>query len=105
MDRIEISDLRDKFLLCRGLGHSWDDNPNGEVDSELFRQSTAAVALRCVRCKTERFDYLDSNLEVFQRYYRYPDYYTTIPGYTRPDIRAEMMSRSLLIRRRRNGKR
>jgi hypothetical protein len=102
---MEIHELTDKFLMCRALGHSWDDNPNPEIDSELYHTSRAAAFLRCVRCHTERFDYLDQELKVFYRYYRYPKKYTTIPGYTRPDVRAEMLSRSLLIRSRRNGKR
>jgi hypothetical protein len=104
-EKLEIHELTDKFLMCRMLGHSWDDNPNGEVDSEYFRHSKGALALRCTRCRTERYDYLDNSMQVFQRYYKYPKRYTTIPGYTRPDVRAEMLSRSLLIRGRRNGKR
>lgn len=102
---MEIHELTDKFLACRGLGHSWDDNPNGEVDSELFRSSIGVLMLRCTRCRTERYDYLDREFQVFKRYYVYPKNYTTIPGYQRTDVRAEMLSRSLLIRARRNGRR
>jgi hypothetical protein len=104
-EQMEIHELTDKFLTCRALGHAWDDNPTAEVDGTLFKSSHGALALRCTRCRTERFDYLDNTMQVFQRYYRYPKRYTTIPGYTRPDVRAEMLSRSLLIRARRNGKR
>lgn len=102
---LEIHQLTDKFLTCRMLGHAWDDNPNGEVDSQLFKESYAMAMLRCIRCKTERYDYLDNTLQVSYRYYKYPARYTTIPGYTRPDVRAEMLNRSLLLRSRRNGKR
>lgn len=104
---VAISDLRDAFVLCRTLGHAWDDNPGAEVDSALFRSSRGALALRCSRCATERFDYLNASLEVWQRYYRYPPHYTAIPGEgTRPNLRAELLRRSLLIRghRSRNGK-
>jgi hypothetical protein len=106
-DRITIQDLRDSYLLCRTLGHNWDENPSAEVDSDLFRAARGGVFLRCTRCRTERFDYLDYELQVFARYYRYPKNYTTIPGYTRVDLRAECFSRSILIRKarqRRNGK-
>lgn len=102
----DITELRDEFVLCRGLGHSWDDNPTGEVDSTLFRSSIGALALRCVRCGTERFDYVNDEFRVWQRYYRYPDKYRTVPGHgTRPNLRGEMYRRSLLIRRLRNGRR
>lgn len=97
---VEITELQDRYLLCRSLGHAWDDYPNGEVDSQLFKSSTGAMVLRCTRCRTERYDYLDKQLQVSNRYYKYPARYTTIPGYKRPDLRAEMLSRSLLIRRR-----
>lgn len=102
---LEIHELTDKYLTCRMLGHAWDDYPNGEVDSDLFRKSRAVATLRCTRCRTERYDYLDKTLQVAYRYYKYPPRYTTIPGYTRPDVRAEMLHRSLLLRSRRNGKR
>jgi len=108
MERVSIQELRDEFVVCRGVGHSWDDNPTADVDSELFRTASGALALRCVRCGTERFDYIGNDMTVFRRYYRYPELYRSIPGEgSRPNLRAEMLRRSLLIRsarRRRNGK-
>jgi hypothetical protein len=99
IDRIHIEELADAFVICRGLGHSWDDNPGAEIDSDLWRISTGALALRCTRCGAERFDYINSEMSVFQRYYRYPPRYTTVVGEgKRPNLRGEMLRRSLLIR-------
>ena len=80
IEYMQITGLRNEFVLCRTLGHSWDDNPNAEVNSDLYRASTGALFLRCTRCTTERFDYIGSDMQVFQRYYRYPDHYKTVPG-------------------------
>jgi hypothetical protein len=98
---MHVSDLQDAFLVCRTIGHAWDDNPHAEVDSDLFKASRGCLALRCTRCFTERFDYLDNQMAVFQRYYRYPQGYEGIKGEERfaPALRAEMFSRSLLIRK------
>ena len=103
---MDVHDIRDEFVICRGIGHSWDDNPNGEVANELFRSSIGAMCLRCVRCGTERFDYINDEFRVWQRYYRYPPNYSTIPGRgNRPNLRSELYRRSLLIRKLRNGRR
>ena len=97
---MDVADLTDAYVICRTLGHSWDDNPTAAVDSDLFRAAHAMLALRCTRCATERFDYIDRAMAVFKRYYRYPARYKTIPGQgTRPNLRAELVSRSLLVRR------
>jgi hypothetical protein len=106
MERITIEQLQDEYVVCRTIGHSWDDNPSAKVDSDLFKSSTGCLVLRCVRCTTERFDYLNADMRVFQRYYRYPQHYTTVTGIKKPDFRQEMWKRSLLLRkpRRRNGK-
>lgn len=104
--RVDIRELIDEYVVCRTIGHSWDDNISGEVDGELARSATGVLALRCVRCTTERFDYIDGEMQVFQRYYRYPQQYASIPGQgTRPNLRGELLRRSVLIRRYRNGRR
>lgn len=100
-----ITDLEDSYVVCRTLGHSWDENLTAELDGQLWKASTAGMALRCTRCFTERFDYIGNDLQVFQRYYRYPERYKTIPGTTtRPLLRGELLRRSLILRRA-NGKR
>lgn len=106
MERLAIDELADAFVICRAIGHAWEDNPHAEVNSDLFRASDGALALRCVRCTTERFDYVAHDMTVWQRYYRYPDRYGTVPGEgTRPNLRAELFRRSLLIRAATNGRR
>ena len=98
---ISVADLKEEYVVCRAIGHTWDDNPTAELDSTLWRAGAAALALRCTRCTTERFDYLAADMTVFHRYYRYPEHYnTSIPGQgTKPNLRGELLSRSVLLRR------
>lgn len=103
---MSISDLRDEYVLCRALGHSWDEYPGAEFSPSMWRASIGgALALRCTRCTAVRFDYIGADMKVFHRHYQYPEHYTTIPGEgTRPNLRGEMLKRSLLIRTYDNGK-
>lgn len=104
-NKMDIRDLEDAFVLCRTLGHAWEDNPHVTVDSTWFRTAKGVLTLRCHRCGTERIDYLSQAMEVVSRMYRYPDNYTTIVGQgSRPNLRGEMLRRSLLIHTRRNGR-
>jgi hypothetical protein len=99
-ERIAISDLRNEYLLCRALGHAWEEIPNAEFSPELWRTSSAALAVRCVRCTTERHDYLDKQFDVSSRQYKYPPMYMGIVGEgKRPNVRGELLSRSLLLHR------
>jgi hypothetical protein len=91
---IEVEDLTNEFVICRTIGHSWDENPNAEVDT-MF-PTEFLFALRCVRCTTERFDFSNVTGQLIQRYYRYPEKYHTVKT-TREVFRAEMLSRSLLV--------
>jgi hypothetical protein len=96
----DITELRDEIVICRTIGHSWDDNPGGQIDGPLARTSAGVLLLRCTRCTTERFDYINVQMLVFQRYYRYVDGYRSIPGQgTRPNLRGELLRRSVLIRK------
>lgn len=109
-DPVQIEELQDSYVYCRTLGHSWDEHPNPEFNMELFVVSYGAAALRCIRCGTMRYDYINAEMAVFTRRYIYPPRYRTIPGMgTRPNLRAEMIRRGLLIRRptpsRGNGRR
>jgi len=98
---VDISDLPIEFVVCRTLGHAWDDNPAATLSPTLFSESYGAMALRCTRCTTERFDYLDAEMKVWKRHYRYPRGYKTIPGMgSRPNLRSELVRRSVLIQRR-----
>ena len=106
-ERVQIADLRDEYVVCRTLGHSWDDNPTAEVDSEWSSFAVGFLALRCTRCTTERLDFIGHDLGVAYRRYRYPTLYQSVPGEgTRPNLRGELLRRSILIHgaaARRNG--
>lgn len=94
-----IEELSDTYLLCRSLGHAWDELPNPEFSPTMFRLHQHAIGLRCIRCLTERYDYIGQDMKVALRHYKYPAHYRTIPGQsTRPNVRGEMLRRSLLIR-------
>jgi hypothetical protein len=100
-DYVDVHDLTNEFLLCRALGHSWDDNPGAEIpQTPLVAASTGILALRCTRCRTERWDFLNVEMEVFSRRYLYPATYRRLPAEQRgrPALRSEMLGRSLLIR-------
>ena len=99
IERVDISDLSDAFLKCRARGHDWDDFPDGTVDSVLFRMAYAVEVVRCTRCTSERYFYLDADMIPFGKYYRKPKGYDTIVGQgKRPNVRFEMLSRGLLLR-------
>lgn len=103
---VELDELQDEYLICRTVGHSWDDNISGQVDGALARSAAAVLALRCVRCNTERFDYVDIDMLVFARYYRYPPRYRLARGQgKKPSLRGELLRRSVLIRRAGNRRR
>jgi hypothetical protein len=103
-DLINVDDLSDKFLLCRTLGHSWDDNPNPQFLAP-DKSYVGAIKLRCTRCRTERYDYIDKRMEVWKRFYRYPKGYGQLkPGYKKPQLRAELFNRSLLVQRLANNR-
>ena len=100
-EQVSISDLKDEYVLCRTLGHSWDEMPNPEFSPEQFRTSAGAMALRCVRCTGERYDYIGKDMTVVYRRYIMPPHYNTIAGEgKRPNLRAEMFRRTLMVHKR-----
>lgn len=55
------------YVLCRTIGHAWDEIPADRPDEWW---------LRCVRCSTERHDAVSWNSgELTGRSYKYPDDY------------------------------
>lgn len=96
----ELSDLNDEILQCKLFyGHEWDKLNDYEINSELARYSDAVLALRCVRCHRERFDYLDVTGNLIGRYYRNPNHYPRTHRLPVVDIRREVMFRGLLVDR------
>lgn len=99
VERVDIQELKDSYVICRALGHSWEDNPTGQISPTRALGCVGVILLRCTRCTTERNDYIGSDLRVADREYVYPPLYTSIPGQgTRPNLRGELLRRSLLIR-------
>jgi hypothetical protein len=87
-----ITQLRENFLVCRTIGHAWEQTfvgPAGRADEELATRARhhpwrpdGARVLRCRRCRTERVDLCligygraDYHFQLVSRYYRYPDDY------------------------------
>jgi hypothetical protein len=98
---VDVADLRDEYVICRTIGHRWDDHPSPELDSQMWAMSAAALALRCSRCTTERFDFYLADLTVYHRYYRYPPGYRTTRGsnVSRVAMREVLYERDILLRR------
>jgi hypothetical protein len=101
IERVRPDELADQFVLCRTLGHAWDELPNAEFSAALWRTSAGALALRCARCYTERFDYIGKDMAVASRRYVYPKGYQGVEGEGRgrPNLRGELFRRSLLVHR------
>jgi hypothetical protein len=101
-----LRELRDEYVMCRTLRHSWDEHPTPEVNPSWWKVSHAALYLRCIRCGTERSDYYDANLDLMHRDYRYPNEYRATRTGGVVALRGEMFRRSLLLKRKRrpNGK-
>lgn len=102
-------DLADEYLKCRVLNHEWDANPEPNYSPALWASSAGALAIRCERCKTERYDYIGKDMGLAARRYKYPKGYarlSRIDG-ARPVLRRELFRRSLVVqsyKRRANGK-
>jgi hypothetical protein len=99
MEYMTARELETQYLICRSIGHAWDELPNADFSAELWRTSKGALALRCARCYAERYDYIGSDLSVVARRYKYPKNYQTIQGddWRRPAMRFELFRRSLLV--------
>ncbi len=98
------------FVRCRAYGHSWDEFDPAYGHEERLptpRQTGSSwrLTLRCTRCTTRRYDFLDDLGEVVSRSYIYPEGYKTART-LRAEWRLEL--RSLVIgedrKVRKNGK-
>jgi hypothetical protein len=96
---VSIAELQDEYVKCRTIGHAWDDHPGAEFSPARWRAATGAMGLRCTRCKTVRLDYIAKDMSV-EHDYDYPPGYHLAPGVgRRPNLRAELFRRSLLVKR------
>lgn len=87
-------DLSMAYLLCRELGHNWRPWTAKAIHGGYER------ALRCTRCKTERWETLSSTGTKIKGHYVYPENYLheglgRIVGDGRDALRLESLSRAL----------
>lgn len=90
----ELGMLQDEYLKCRTYGHSWDQIPSSLADPEYQRMYAWYDVLRCVNCKTERYDGIASSGDVDTRTYRYPWGYGINFALTRSEARVEHLLRT-----------
>lgn len=92
-------DIQDAAVLCRGLGHAWDEYSNV---TSYFTGPGWHFTVRCIRCATERHDLIDTRTgELDRRKYKYPDGYKEVERTDRADLRLQMRR---LIRQHNNEK-
>lgn len=100
-DRHDVEDfaatLSVSHLHCREMGHTWRPWV-ARYDAEHHAYERA---LRCTRCKTERWQTLGLSGAVLGSVYKYPDGYTCelgrIVGEGRDALRLESMTRALRL--------
>jgi hypothetical protein len=92
-DAANRESLRDAYLLCRTISHSWRHaiDPNLDRPMEGWRFS-----LQCTRCKTRRHDVISHDTgELLQRRYVHPDDYDIGERVTRSELRVEIGRRQM----------
>lgn len=83
-------------LLCREMGHNWKPwVAHWNSENRYYER-----ALRCTRCRTERWQTLSSTGAVLGGHYKYPDGYVheglgRIVGEGRDALRLESITRAL----------
>lgn len=85
--------LPERFLYCREMGHNWRPFSAGRHKDGGFER-----VLRCTRCKTKRFQGIDSRGLILASRYEHPDGYLTeglgrIVGEGRGALRLESIKR------------
>lgn len=103
-DRASVEDfaagLPEKHLLCRELGHNWRPWTAEYVKAQRCYER----ALRCTRCRAERWQTLSRSGEILSSRYVYPDGYVShgmgrIVGEGRDALRLESLTRLMSIRK------
>ena len=94
--------LKDEFVQCRTLGHSWEPIPYDGEGLSFYRTSQSVVNLlfRCTLCRMKRYETwskVTGDL-VDNRKYVQPDGYalTKRANATRKNMRKESLQRGLL---------
>jgi hypothetical protein len=86
--------LKQSWLLCRELGHTWKPHTARYVPEQRAYERT----LRCARCTTERRQVLDGSGHVVSSQYAHPDGYLhkglgRVTGEGRDALRLESLTR------------
>lgn len=86
--------LKQSWLLCRELGHTWKPRTARYIKNQRVYERT----LVCSRCTTERLQLLDGSGHVVSSQYRHPDGYLhkglgRISGEGRDVLRLESLQR------------
>lgn len=88
------SGLTDSFLLCREIGHNWRPFfARWDPDENAYQRT-----LRCVRCKTQRHQWMSSSGSMLGNHYEYAEGYQhkglgRIVGEGRDHLRLESIQR------------
>lgn len=88
---VAAEDLRDEYLWCRTVGHSWEE----VVADDLPRPEHGwRMALQCSRCLTRRNQIIDDRTgDAEGRRYDYPEGYKLDEKATRSEMRLEYSKR------------
>lgn len=90
-DAVEFEVLRDEYLFCRTVGHSWEEVASDDLPKPDYGWR---FSLQCTRCLTRRNDIIDPRLgDGIGRNYQYPDHYRLDEKATRSEMRMEWARR------------
>ena len=95
-----VDELPDSLLTCKALwAHDWGKNPSPTYPTGMLaKMASFIVALRCKRCRRERYTYLDSKgRRLGPHYYRNPIGYPKTHRMDSDTLWIEMTARSLLV--------
>jgi hypothetical protein len=77
------TNLKDDFVICRTLLHSWDEIPDdgGRLKEYRTNKTTARMLFRCTRCGTCRYEVWNILTgDLVSRSYDYVEDYQADPG-------------------------
>jgi hypothetical protein len=97
----EISELDNGVLKCKYYRtHAWEENPAVDISNlPTVHFATYVITSVCLRCGRERIEYIDrKGHRIGKPYLRNPVGYPKTHYLDGDTVRAEVISRSLLIR-------
>lgn len=86
-DGVYYDTLRDNYLFCRTVGHSWEEVVAHDLPKPDYGWR---FSVQCTRCHTHRHFLIDpNNGDSFSRKYDYPEGYQLDEKATRSEMRME----------------